>query len=49
MLKKAYENVRKNGTKLAEALIEAGFEFVCDHNGVKLFRKRKRKSGPGEI
>jgi hypothetical protein len=22
-------------------LIEAGFEFVCDYNGDKIFRKRK--------
>lgn len=25
----------------AKALIEAGFEYVCDFNNVKLFRKRK--------
>ncbi|MEM3578084.1 MAG: hypothetical protein QXX51_06505 [Candidatus Bathyarchaeia archaeon] len=25
----------------AEQLIEAGFEYVCDIEGVKLFRKRK--------
>lgn len=24
-----------------KALIEAGFEYVCELNGVKLFRKRK--------
>jgi len=23
------------------ALVEAGFEFVCDFNGAKIFRKRK--------
>ena len=22
-------------------LIEAGFEYVCEHNGAKFFRKRK--------
>jgi hypothetical protein len=27
--------------KEACALIEAGFEFVCDYNGNKIFRKRK--------
>lgn len=25
----------------AKELIEAGFEYVCDFDGVKLFRKRK--------
>ncbi|MEM2419861.1 MAG: hypothetical protein QXL38_02600 [Candidatus Bathyarchaeia archaeon] len=25
----------------AKQLIEAGFEYVCDMNGAKLFRKRK--------
>jgi hypothetical protein len=25
----------------AKALIERGFEYVCDVDGVKLFRKRK--------
>ncbi|MEM1570294.1 MAG: hypothetical protein QXL27_04640 [Candidatus Bathyarchaeia archaeon] len=25
----------------ASSLIEAGFEYVCDIEGVKLFRKRK--------
>jgi len=25
----------------AKSLIESGFEYVCDFNGVKLFRKRK--------
>lgn len=25
----------------AKGLIEAGFEYVCDFNDVKLFRKRK--------
>jgi hypothetical protein len=25
----------------ASRLIEAGFEYVCDIDGVKLFRKRK--------
>ncbi|MEM3153261.1 MAG: site-specific integrase, partial [Candidatus Bathyarchaeia archaeon] len=25
----------------ASELIEAGFEYVCDFDGVKLFRKRK--------
>jgi hypothetical protein len=24
--------------------VEAGFEYVCDFEGVKLFRKRKRAS-----
>ena len=23
------------------ALVEAGFGYVCDHNGAKIFRKRK--------
>jgi len=27
--------------KDACSLIEAGFEFVCDFNGAKIFRKRK--------
>ncbi|MCD6325021.1 hypothetical protein J7L97_01890 [Candidatus Bathyarchaeota archaeon] len=27
--------------KEACELIEAGFEYVCDFNGVKIFRKRK--------
>jgi hypothetical protein len=27
--------------KGACALIDAGFEFVCDFNGAKIFRKRK--------
>jgi len=22
-------------------LVDAGFEFVCEHNGAKIFRKRK--------
>ena len=25
----------------AKILIEAGFEYVCDFNGAKMFRKRK--------
>jgi len=25
----------------ATKLIEAGFEYVCDHNNIMLFRKRK--------
>jgi len=25
----------------AKSLIEAGFDYVCDINGIKLFRKRK--------
>lgn len=28
-------------TKEAHRLIEAGFEYVCRHNGLMLFRKRK--------
>jgi len=24
-----------------KSLIEAGFEYVCEHNGAKFFRKRK--------
>jgi len=37
----------KNNCKTAETvdeaakLMEAGFEYVCEINGVKLFRKRK--------
>jgi len=23
------------------AVVDAGFEFVCEHNGAKIFRKRK--------
>jgi len=25
----------------AKKLMEAGFEYICNHNGVMLFRKRK--------
>ena len=32
--------VAKTEKEIAE-LIEAGFEYVCEHNGVKFFRKRK--------
>jgi len=37
------EYVSKVATTVEEAcqLVEAGFEYVCDINGVKLFRKRK--------
>ena len=31
-----------------KVLIEAGFKYICDFNGAKMFRKRKRKSGQGE-
>jgi hypothetical protein len=34
---KAIEQLREN----TEELVEAGFEYVCDHNGSKIFRKRK--------
>jgi hypothetical protein len=27
--------------KISRALVEAGFEYICDVEGVKLFRKRK--------
>ena len=32
--------VAKTEKEIAE-LIEAGFEYVCEHNGLKFFRKRK--------
>ena len=25
----------------ASKLVEAGFEYICDYDGIKLFRKRK--------
>lgn len=39
----ADEFVRKAAQNVEEAskLIEAGFEYVCDFDSVKLFRKRK--------
>jgi len=30
-----------NTVEEAKILIEAGFEYVCDFNGAKMFRKRK--------
>ena len=32
----------------AKPLIEVGFDYPCEVNGVKLFRKRKGGSGLGE-
>ncbi|MEM3629165.1 MAG: site-specific integrase [Candidatus Bathyarchaeia archaeon] len=36
-----YYSATAKTTEEAKTLIEAGFEYVCDMEGVKLFRKRK--------
>ena len=43
LFKDQQEYVSKVAKKEADActLIEAGFEYVCDFNEVKIFRKRK--------
>lgn len=35
-----------NSLQGARALVEAGFDYVCDLDGYKLFRKRHRRLGP---
>jgi hypothetical protein len=36
-----FHSVTATTVQDAQKLIEAGFEYVCDFNDVKLFRKRK--------
>lgn len=36
-----YHSATAKNIMEASKLIEAGFEFVCDYEGIKLFRKRK--------
>lgn len=32
----------------AKKLIDAGFDYVCEFNGVRMFYKEKMKDGPGK-
>jgi len=36
-----YHSATAKTPKKAQKLIKQGFEYVCDFNGLKLFRKRK--------
>lgn len=36
-----YNSAVANSVEEAKKLIDAGFEYVCNHEGVMLFRKRK--------
>jgi hypothetical protein len=36
-----YSSATANNVEEAKKLIEAGFEYVCTHGNVMLFRKRK--------
>jgi hypothetical protein len=36
-----YNSATANSVEEAKKLIEAGYEFVCKHENVMLFRKRK--------
>ena len=36
-----YHSATANSVEEAKKLIEAGFEFVCKHENVMLFRKHK--------
>jgi hypothetical protein len=36
-----YHSATAKTVQEAQKLIEAGFEYVCEFDGVKLFRKRK--------
>jgi integrase len=36
-----YHSAIANGVEEAKKLVEAGFEYVCNHENVMLFRKRK--------
>ena len=39
--KDEYHSATAHNVEEAKQLIESGFEYVCDMEGVKLFRKRK--------
>jgi hypothetical protein len=45
------EYIPKVASTVKEAcqLVEAGFEYVCEINGIHVFRKRRICGGPGEI
>jgi hypothetical protein len=36
-----YHSATANNIEEAAKLVEAGFEYVCEYDGTKLFRKRK--------
>jgi hypothetical protein len=36
-----FHSATANNIQEAQKLVEAGFEYVCDFNEIKLFRKRK--------
>jgi len=36
-----YNSATAKNVEDASKLVEAGFEYVCDYDGIKLFRKRK--------